>query len=130
MFLLGLCPRPCRPRECQAETGYRTADLHACLYAIGVFRTAIRNAVKQLWVKLQTWRVLAPLAFAYRAQGIRELFADFARLSLQDFAWETAFAESGVTVEYDLPDFPQSLHTVGTQARRSLTFVRPLKGCS
>jgi hypothetical protein len=27
-------------------------------------------------------------------------------------------------VDYDLPDFPQSLHTVGTHARRSLAFVR------
>jgi len=43
---------------------------------------------------------------------------------------KTPLLESGISVDYDLPAFPKSLHTVGTQARRSLTFVRPLKGCS
>ena len=38
------------------------------------------------------------------------------------------FPEGGMTVDYDLPDFRQSLHTVGAHSRRSLAFSKLLKG--
>jgi hypothetical protein len=68
------------------------------------------------------------LAFAHRARGIRELFADFAPLSLQDFAWETPIPESGMTVDNDLPDFPKLLHCIDTHLQRKTSIYQAFKG--
>ena len=36
--------------------------------------------------------------------------------------------ESGMTVDYDLPDFPKSLHSVGTHSRRKTSIYQAFEG--
>ena len=58
-----------------------------------------------------TWRTMEPLD-----------------LSEWDRERRTPFPESGMTVDYDLPDFPKSLHTVGTHARRKISIYQAFEG--
>jgi hypothetical protein len=41
---------------------------------------------------------------------------------------ETPFPESGMTVDNDLPDFPKSLHSVGTHSRRKTSIYQAFEG--